>query len=246
VAIRSPRWPNSWRPFRIGLLSDSHTGGPLDPPERLAQAVDAVNAAAPDVVLLLGDYIEPRRPRRAWTRPETVAAILARLRAPFGVFAVLGNHDMRLPGVPIRSALENVGIPVLINAARRLSDNEIEFWLVGTGDRYRGMDDLDRALAQVTDDAPSILMTHSPDLFPEVPDRVALTVAGHTHGGQIRLPLIGAPVIPSDHGTRYIYGHVIEHGRHLFVTRGLGHSTLPLRIGAPSEVVVVTLTGEDA
>lgn len=244
VEILSPRWPAAWPTLRIALLSDPHSGGPRDPLGRLVRAVDVVNAERPDLVLLLGDYIQPRRSPRNWTRAETVADALGVLRAPLGVFAVLGNHDVRLPGVPIRAALENVGIAVLINTVRRIGTPAGDFWLLGVGDRYRGFDDLGGTLAQVTDQAPMIVMTHSPDLFPDVPTEVALTVAGHTHGGQIRLPLIGAPVVPSDHGQRYLYGHIVEDGHHLFVTRGLGHSSLPLRIGAPPEVVVITLRGD--
>jgi predicted MPP superfamily phosphohydrolase len=88
-----------------------------------------------------------------------------------------------------------------------------------------------------------LLITHNPDLFPEVPDRVMLTLAGHTHGGQVRLPLIGAPIVPSDYGQRFVAGHIVERGRHLFVSTGIGTSDIPVRLGVPPTIFVLTLRG---
>ena len=128
------------------------------------------------------------------------------------------------------------------------------FWLLGLGDqiafllgrhRYRGLDDLPGTLARVTDDAPAILLAHEPDIFPQVPTRVSLTLSGHTHGGQVRL-LGWSPMVPSDYGNRYAYGHVVESGRHLIVSGGLGTVSaglLPVRLGVPPEIVLVELGG---
>jgi predicted MPP superfamily phosphohydrolase len=103
-----------------------------------------------------------------------------------------------------------------------------------------GTDDLPRTLAQVSDEAPVILMAHEPDIFPKVPDRVSLTISGHTHGGQVRI--FGyAPVVPSRFGNRYVYGHKIERDRHLIVSGGLGCSSLPVRLGSPPEIVMIEL-----
>jgi predicted MPP superfamily phosphohydrolase len=132
----------------------------------------------------------------------------------------------------------------------RLTKGGRPFWLLGLGDqlallrrgpkRYRGVDDLAGTLAQVTDDAPAILLAHEPDIFPEAPHRVALTLSGHTHGGQVRL-LGWSPLVPSRYGNRYAYGHVVEDGRHLVVSGGLGTSILPVRLGVPPEIVLVDL-----
>lgn len=197
------------------------------------------------------------------------ATALAGLKAPLGVHAVLGNHDwwdepmvQRRRAGPTRAglALEAVGIPVYENRAIQLQKNGRPFWLAGLGDQwafrshlddddelsprngfnYEGVDDLPRTLAQVTDDAPVILMAHEPDIFPRVPDRVSLTISGHTHGGQIRI--FGfAPIVPSRFGARYVYGHKVEHGRNLIVSGGLGCSTLPVRFGSPPEIVMIEL-----
>lgn len=207
-------------------------------------------------------------PHSAW------ATALGRLQAPLGVHAVLGNHDWwedrevqrsEQGPVPARRALEAVGIPVYENKAQRFEKDGHAFWLAGLGDQwafwpkperysdfvrhgkidYRGVDDLPGTLAQVTDDAPVILMAHEPDIFPEVPKRVSLTLSGHTHGGQVRL--FGyAPIVPSKFKSRYVYGHIVEDERHLIVSGGIGCSGLPVRFGSPPEIVVVELGGPTA
>jgi predicted MPP superfamily phosphohydrolase len=161
-------------------------------------------------------------------------------------------------------ALRDAGIRVHENTALRLTKTGADgraraFWLAGLGDQwaffvgrrsmtdglsgrpsYRGVDDLPGTLAQVTDNAPVVLMVHEPDIFPKVPARVSVTVAGHTHGGQVRV--FGyAPIVPSRYGRRYVYGHVVEEGRHLIVSSGLGVSGVPVRLGAAQEIVLLDL-----
>lgn len=167
-----------------------------------------------------------------------------------------------------RLALERAGVPVYENEAIRLVKGDKPFWLAGLGDQwafyghfgrqvaarqerrgrrshhhYVGVDDLAGTLARITDDAPAILLAHEPDIFPEVPDRISLTLSGHTHGGQVQF--FGyAPKVPSRYGQRYLYGHVVEEGRDLVVSCGLGCSGAPIRFGRPPEVVVVELGGD--
>jgi predicted MPP superfamily phosphohydrolase len=194
---------------------------------------------------------------------------LSGLRARLGVHAVLGNHDWwedmkvqrrRSGPVKARTTLEAAGIRVYENDAVRLEKDGQAFWLAGLGDQwayyprnglpgrrggnfyYTGVDDLPGTLAQITDEAPVVLMAHEPDIFPKVPERVALTVAGHTHGGQVRLAGY-APIVPSMYGQRYVYGHVVEEGRNLVVSGGLGCSGVPLRFGSPPEIVLVEIGG---
>ena len=161
-----------------------------------------------------------------------------------------------------RLALEAAGVPVYENDAVRLQKDGQPFWIAGLGDQWafwrprspqgirmglgfrdgyhEGVHDLTGTLAKVTDDAPVILMAHEPDIFPQVPARVALTISGHTHGGQVRL-LGYSPVVPSAYGMRYIYGHIVEQQRHLIVSGGLGCSAIPVRFGVPPEIVIVEL-----
>ena len=213
-----------------------------------------------DCILLLGDYIATHRFQTPLP-PAVWAGALARLKAPLGVHAVLGNHDWwadlpamrRAHGLPwTGTALQEAGIPVYQNEAIRLEKEGKPFWLAGLGDQRAfvmlrgrrhpvpGIDDLPATLAQVTDAAPVLLMAHEPDIFPTVPARVSLTLSGHTHGGQISL-FGWTPVVPSRYGSRYAYGHKIEDGRHLLVSSGLGCSGIPVRIGAAPEIVVIDL-----
>jgi uncharacterized protein len=251
-----PAWPADF-PLRIAVVADIHVGDPYMRLERVEEIVAATNALAPDLVLLLGDYPAGPKVIRRRVPLSDLARVLGALRAPLGVHAVLGNHDWwddraaqarRAGPVESRRVLEAQGIPVYENDAVRLVSNGRPFWLAGLADQvpfhpvrdYRGLDDLPGTLAKVTDDAPVILMAHEPDIFPDVPARVALTLSGHTHGGQIRL-FGWSPVIPSEYGQRYAYGHVVEGGRHLIVSGGLGVSGVPVRFGVPPEIVLVEL-----
>ena len=150
----------------------------------------------------------------------------------------------------VRKALAGVRIPVLENDAVLLDDGGRRFWLAGLGDQlahwigpgnFEGVDDLPATLARVTTDDPVILLVHEPDIFTEIPPRVALTLAGHTHGGQIVLPFMPPLWTPSQYGARFAYGHIVEQGRHMIVSGGLGCSKVPLRLGVPPEIVRVTL-----
>lgn len=253
-------WPRELS-LRIGVIADLHAGEPLMPEERIHQIVAHTNSLSPDLVVLLGDFAASHKFKRRAVAPEEWAGALAGLKAPFGVHAILGNHDwwddlnaQRTRRGPVlgRRVLERFGIPVYENDATRLTKGRHPFWLAGLGDqmafitgrrkrafrRFEGVDDLDGTLAKVTDEAPVILLAHEPDVFPRVPDRVALTLSGHTHGGQVRL-LGYSPMVPSRYGNRYAYGHVVEDNRHLIVSGGLGCSILPVRIGCPPEIVVV-------
>ena len=131
-----------------------------------------------------------------------------------------------------------------------LAPRASRFWLAGIGDQlaiqlghghYRGVDDLPLTLSRIKTDDPVLLMVHEPDIFPHVPERVALTFAGHTHGGQIRLPLIWPKFVPSRYGARFAYGHIVERERHLIVSGGLGTSIIPARLGVPPEIVHIEL-----
>jgi hypothetical protein len=260
----SPKgWPAGLG-IKLAVLADIHAGEPYMPAERIAEIVDRTNALGADAVLLLGDYAAGHRWQTRMVPAAEWARELGRLKAPLGVHAVLGNHDwwddrgaQRRGGGPVigRVALERAGVPVLENDVVRLTKDGKPFWLAGLGDqialitgwrgkkaRFKGVDDLPGTLAKVTDGAPVILMAHEPDIFPKVPERVALTISGHTHGGQVRIAGY-SPVVPSSFGNRYAYGHVVEEARNLVVSGGLGCSILPVRFGMPPEIVLIELGG---
>jgi uncharacterized protein len=241
IELSLPGWPPALDGLRVAVMGDVHAGAPHVGVDKLRTLVADVNRASPDVVVLLGDYVIHGVAGGRFVEPEITAEVLGGLRAPGGVVAVLGNHDWWYDGVRVRRALEARGIVVLENAAHPVLRGGNTFWLAGLEDLWTRHPDMQGSLAGIPSGAPVLLLTHNPDVFPEVPARVTLTLAAHTHGGQVRLPPFPAPVVPSRYGWRYAAGHVIEGGRHLFVTTGVGTSILPVRFAVPPEVVVLTL-----
>jgi uncharacterized protein len=248
-ALTPPNWPAGQK-LTITVIADLHAGGPHITLPQIARIVDAANNLQSDLVVLLGDfkakYEIPIKP----IDDPLWGAELARLYAPLGVWAVLGNHDWWYDLHGVRGALASARIPVLENDARLLGKAGQKFWLAGLGDqeahwigpgRFRGIDDLPGTLKQIRTDDPVVLLVHEPDIFTQVPQRVSLTLAGHTHGGQIRVPLVWPRFVPSKYGARFAYGHIVEGGRHLIVSGGLGTSGIPARLGVPPEILHVTL-----
>ncbi|MCY1127100.1 metallophosphoesterase [Frigidibacter sp. RF13] len=264
LRLRVRRWSiasEGWRgaPLRIAIISDVHVAEPWVSLSRLQRIVQRTNALGADIIFCLGDLEGGHRFVTRKVDIVAAASVLGGLSAPLGVLAVLGNHDWwhdraaqaRGAGPTlVGTALEENGVPVLSNAAIRVGRAGGDFWVAGLedqlafplgGGRYRGLDDFDDTLAQVTDEAPVILLAHEPDIFPRVPDRVCLTLSGHTHGGQVRF-FGWSPVVPSRYGNRYAYGHVREAGRDLVVSGGIGCSILPVRLGVVPEITLVELS----
>jgi predicted MPP superfamily phosphohydrolase len=235
------KW-NLGKPIRIAVLGDLHVGSPYIGLNKLKQIVEQTNAARPDVIFILGDLVAHGVFGGTFITPEEMMPILGGLKARYGVFSVLGNHDFWLRGNRVEPALKAAHIDVLEDRAVKIPIGNESFWLAGIGDFWTRPHNVHAALAGITDAAsPVIAITHNPDVFPEVPDRVTLTFAAHTHGGQVRLPLIGAPIVPSDYGQRFAAGHIVENGRHLFVTTGIGTSIIPVRFRVPPTIDVLTV-----
>lgn len=263
--IAPEQWPAGF-PLKIAVVTDLHACDPWMSLDRIQTIVDRTNQLGADVIVLLGDYVAGHRHVTRYIPAEEWAPVLAGLKAPLGVHAILGNHDwwddkaIQREGqghTVARRALENAGIPVYENDVQRLTKDGRAFWLAGLGDqlaylparRFRpvhriGTDDLAATMAKVTDDAPVILLAHEPDVAPRVPSRVALQLSGHTHGGQIRL-FGWSPVVPSRYGRRFAYGHTREKCD-VIVSGGLGCSIMPFRLGVPPEIVLVTLGNKSA
>ena len=259
--VSPPNWPTGFS-LKLAVVADLHASEPVMPPARIEEIVAATNALAADAILLLGDYAASHDWQTRRVLPREWAPLIGQLKAPLGVHAVLGNHDWwddeiaqrdRKGPTASRRALEDAGIPVYENDAVRLTKAAQPFWLAGLGDQiafitgrdgrrmlFQGVDDLGGTLERVNGEEPVILLAHEPDIFPSVPHRVALTLSGHNHGGQVRL--FGySPIVPSSYGNRYAYGHIVEEGRSLIVSGGLGCSILPVRFGVPPEIVVVDI-----
>src|SRR6202171_1435202 len=226
--ISPPQWPADFQ-LKIAVIADLHACDPWMSLDRIEAIVEHTNALDADIIVMLGDYVAGHRHVTRIIPAGEWAPVLAGLKAPLGVHAILGNHDWWEDkavqrdgqGTTIaRRALEAVGIPVYENDARRLIKAGRAFWLAGRGDqlahlparRFRpvkriGVDDLAATLAQETDDAPIILLEHLPDVAVRVPARVALQLSGHTHGGQVRL-FGWSPVVPSRYGEKFADGHL--------------------------------------
>ncbi|HEY5723091.1 MAG TPA: metallophosphoesterase [Allosphingosinicella sp.] len=231
-------WPGGAPPVRTLLISDIHVAGPDMPPERLSRIVDSIAELDPDIVLIAGDLISDREvATRRYSLPEAVAP-LARLRPRLGTFAVLGNHDHWRNAAEARRSLEAVRVTVLDNEAVQAGPLAVG----GLDDAFTRHEDLAATVAAMRQmPGAKLLLSHSPDPFPDVPADIALMLAGHTHCGQIRLPLIGALSTMSRYGERYACGLVREDGKILVVGAGLGTSLLPLRIGAPPDMWLIEL-----
>jgi hypothetical protein len=205
--------------------------------------VTLTNGAHPDLILLAGDYVA--RPGIAAHHMPigTIARLLRPLHAPLGVYAVIGNQDRWDGEASIAAALRAVHIDVLQNAGRAIATPRGTLYLAGIGDYRSQGSDIAKALAAVPAGARALCLTHSPDVFPLLPATCLLTIAGHTHGGQVWLPLIGRPAVAgvSAYGQRYAIGVIRENGRTLFVSSGIGTSELPLRLGVPPEISVLDL-----
>jgi uncharacterized protein len=257
-AFTPPRWTPGLK-LRVVMLADPHCAEPYMSLSRWKRIIAAANALKPDMHLLLGDYVAGNYWRTATVPVAQIADAATALTSPIGTFGICGNHDwwddrsaQRLKQGPCiaEKTFVAAGIPMLENKAVRLEKDGKPFWISGTSSlvamrtrfrgRYLSLARIDDALAQITDDAPVIHMAHEPDLFTDIPDRVSLTVSGHTHGGQVRL-LGYSPMVPSSYGNRFSYGHVVENGRHLVVSGGLGCSIIPVRFGMPPEIVVLEL-----
>lgn len=241
--IQIDQWPRELNDFRIAVLSDIHAGGAFIDERKLRTIVERTNALQPEMIVILGDYIsgDGRRNPLKMT-PEVFAPLLKELRAPLGVYSVLGNHDWWYNGRLVREALEQNGIKVLDDEVLKVDARGTSFWLVGLADLWTRPQRIGQTMAQVPENRAVIALTHNPDIFPNLPSRVQLLIAGHTHGAQIHLPLVGYVVEPSNrYGERYVRGHVYENGHHLFVTTGIGTSIVPVRVGVPPEIVLLTV-----
>lgn len=241
--LRPALWRREYGTLRIGVLSDLHAAWPHVTAPRIARIVGRLMAEEPDIVLLPGDFVSTGT---RFVLPLELDAILREL-APLAArpaFAVLGNHDHAWGGWQVREGLARIGIEVLQNRVLRHRHGRHPFELAGIGCMRSGRAAIGRTLSALSGELPAILLSHVPDVFPRLPPHVALTVAGHTHGGQVRLPLLGPPVTMSRLPRHMALGLHEQAGRFLYVSGGIGTSGLPIRLGVPPEIALLTLTGD--
>lgn len=234
-------WPETMAPLRIAVISDLHVGAPHVNLAKVDQVVKRVNRLQADLVVLLGDYVIRNVPFGKFVEPRLIMKRLGRLEARLGVLSVLGNHDWWYDGVAVRQALEQAGIPVLENQTTCFETGNGRFWVAGLADRTTRRPGINATLAEVPEDEPVIMLSHDPAVFPDIPARVPLTLAGHTHGGQVKVGDLSPPVHHNGHTYDHLHGWTREGTKAMFVAAGIGTSVVPMRFNVPPEIALITL-----
>ena len=213
---------------KIVFASDFHIS--KNDRTRLKRIIKLINKQKPDLVISGGDYIKGHTGKTTLDI-ETIAHELSKINAP--VISVLGNHDGWYDKYRVKKALETNGITVLMNKCIKVADISV----AGVEDMQTGRPEPQIALEEA--DSPSILVSHTPDIYPSVNQKVDLILAGHVHGGQVRIPFKGAILVPSKYGTKYSMGDINENGNRMIITKGLGTSILNIRFNTVPEIVVI-------
>ena len=239
--IKIESWPGELSGIRIAMIGDIHTDTRYINEAKLQRIVDLTNAQHPDLVVLLGDYIHGGENSPERVAPEVTAKYLRNLQAPLGVYSVLGNHDWWYNGDRVRQVFESEGVPILEDEVKELNWHGKSFWLAGLADLWTRPQHVGPTIAKAPVGSTIIALTHNPDIFPDLPQNVPLLLAAHTHGGQVNIPLIGTPIVPSRFGSKYTAGHIFENNHHLFVTTGIGTSIMRVRFRVPPEIVILTI-----
>ena len=244
IHVRPPHWSEA--PIRIAIISDIHMGGFHVGEKRVRKIIQTLNRQNADMIIIAGDFIsghDPRSKRNDAFNDEILRGLTAfgALSAPLGVYASMGNHDAWYDGAYIAQTLRGVGLTVLNNEAH--INEEHNLCIVGLEDEWTGKPSVE-VFNACSKDSKIIAFMHSPDSFEKVPRRTRIAFAGHTHGGQINLPLIGRRVTSTQAGKDYAYGIVDANGVLGFVTAGVGTSILPARFRAPPEIAVITLSAK--
>lgn len=258
VELKVKGWNPRLNGLKIAVMSDIHAGSNYVTEERLRQIVETTNAAEPDLIVILGDFIAPSGGEfQLPAMPERkIAEGLKGFRAKYGTYAVFGNCDFWSETI-LRREFEKVGIRFLENEIVVIEKDGEKFRLFGLEDHTKfgnwreTSEKYKRIIKPTEQDGDLIVLEHSPDVLPiitgelSISPNLRLILAGHTHGGQFWLPLIGSPIIPSSYGQKYAYGHIRENGVDMYVTTGIGTSGLPFRFMVPPEIVILTIVADD-
>ncbi len=250
-----PNWSPKLDGFRVVAISDIHAGSNYAPEERIRYMVEQTNAQSADIVVLLGDYVsESKFDRNARSKPygtdrtelrmpvATIADILGGLKTKHGVYSVIGNHDEYHNAPKITREFERVGIKALENQVAVIEVNGEKINLWGIEDLWKNHKVPVEAFDAIADKQNVIALTHNPDSLLKAPKGISLMFAGHSHGGQLNWPIFGPIAAVND--KRFMDGHAVVDGKHVYVTSGVGTSVIPFRFRVPPEIAVVTMRSE--
>ncbi|MFN3418349.1 MAG: metallophosphoesterase [Pyrinomonadaceae bacterium] len=240
--------------LKIVAISDLHCGSNAVNAEKLRDLLALANGQNPDIVVLLGDFVSEYEGGTKLRMPlDEMTQNIRGLKARYGVFAVMGNHDDWYDSELVKNAVQAAGYRILDDEIATLDINNTKLRLLGLRDHLRinswkAFSEQTRHLIDTDGGSGDIIvLEHSPDVLPMITGELSISpdtrlmLAGHTHGGQVWLPILGRPIIPSSYGQKYAYGHIRDQGLDMFVTSGVGTSILPFRFLVPPEIAVITL-----
>lgn len=237
-----PNWDTDLDGLKVTVVSDMHIGTRTVDLKKLNLVVDKVNKNEPDLIFILGDFDSKAIKNSKYTNKE-LADIFKRFKARYGIFSVLGNHDYHTPGpYNVRMFLQEANIKVLENSSEHVFPNGKMVKITGFKDLWYFNLEPEKIVGRIY--SPTIVLMHNPDSFVEIPKNASLSLSGHTHGGEIVFPFWGSPIVPSAYGQRYRKGHIVEHGKHLYVTGGIA-SLSHFRFLNPPEISILSLYAED-
>ncbi len=236
--VKLEGWPPAFDGLRVAHLTDLHHS-PVVPLAYLERCIARANAERPDLVALTGDYVTLSK---RWEFIEPVAAALGKLRAPLGVFASLGNHDVWMGATLVQQALERNGCTVLRNRGMAAARDGGRLGVVGLGDLWTEDVNFREGFRGVPEGWPSLILMHNPDTFEEWPaGHPGLILAGHTHGGQVAIPGYGPPFVPSRYGNKYARGLFQRGDAAMYVNRGVGTAVFAVRFMVRPEIAILTI-----
>jgi hypothetical protein len=241
VTIKTAHWPAAIDPLKMAVIADLHTGSPLNGLDALERLVERVNRLKPDVVLLLGDYVIHGVLFGSFVPPGAIAQALGRLKARHGVLCILGNHDYLYGGARIRRHFERAGLVVLEDEVYPIDRQGGQLWFAGLTDGVSQRPDIKGVFKKIPDNDPAIVLSHDPAVFPHIPQTGFLTLAGHTHGGQLNLPFLNPLCSPHNRKGKYQRGPYRNGTKLMYVSSGVGTSVVPARFNMQPEILFIRL-----